>query len=414
MTIHTQKTNLTSSWVMTTSNDTWVLTKNARIETSGVSAIIEGGAIENSNIRILGDVKASGGGMFAVRFQDDGSSVYVGKTGHLDGRAAFAGVSMNGGGTKIFNHGLVQGGTIGLYGTAWGSVENHGTITGQTGVYFGDGGFEVINHGLIRGGDYNAIAGELAGSSIVNEKGGVLRSLHEVTIETTGVGGGTIENHGLIKAPSAAIIDGIGNVEILNSGRISGNVYMGDGTDTFDTRKGSITGSVHGGDDADTYYVGKSHVKIVEVANEGYDHVFSTVSHKLAANVDTLQLIGKADINATGGLDDNQLLGNRGDNVIKGLGGEDYIAGGAGRDTLTGGAESDTFYFTAKGGRDTITDFEDGLDYLWIDGVNDQSDFLDLEITDVKGGALVEYQGGEILIKGMAAADISWLGDFTS
>ncbi|CAN7438588.1 calcium-binding protein [Rhizobium sp. LjRoot254] len=410
---HFQKTNRDTQWAMTSSNDTWILTRNARIETSGMPGIYESGSIEHSNIRILGDVKTTGGGTYVVSFQDDDSSVYVGKASHLDGRNAFAGVAMNGASTDLVNRGLIQGQTTGVYGTSWGSVENHGTIAGKTGVYFGDGGFEVVNHGLIRGSDYNAIGGELAGSSIVNEEGGVLRSLHEVTIETMGSGSGTIENHGLIKAPSAAIIDGIGDIEIINTGRISGNVYMGDGSDTFDGRRGSITGSVYGGDDGDTYYIGKSSVKIVEAVAEGYDYARSTVSYKLTANVESLELLGKKDIDASGELGGNRLIGNSGDNVVKGFGGSDNIDGGAGRDTLTGGSEGDTFVFRNEGGRDTITDFEDHIDKIRIDGVIGQSQFDDLEITDVKGGALIEYQGGEILVKGMAAADFGWMDDFT-
>ncbi|UVC10298.1 hypothetical protein IHQ71_06750 [Rhizobium sp. TH2] len=413
MATHFQKTDRDTSWVMTTSNDTWILTRNAEVETSGFSGIVEGAGIQNSNIRILGDVTASGGGMFAVRFQDDGSRVYVGKTGHLDGRDAFGGVMMDGTGTELVNHGLIQGDSSGVYGTGAGRLANYGVIKAENGVYFSEGGFEVINEGLIRGGNSDAVSGYLAGSSIVNEKGGVLRSLHEVGIELMGAGGGTIENHGLIKAPSAAIIDGIGNIEIINSGRISGNVYMGDGSDTFDGRRGSITGSVYGGDDGDTYYIGKSSVKVVEVLSEGYDYALSTVSYKLTANVESLQLLGKKDIDASGELGGNRLIGNIGDNVIKGRGGSDYIAGGAGRDTLVGGSEGDTFFFTLKGGRDTIIDFEDHFDRIRIDGVISQSGFDDLDITDVKGGALIEYQGGEILVKGMAAADFGWMDDFT-
>jgi Ca2+-binding RTX toxin-like protein len=375
--------------------------------------VIEGGAVENSNIRILGDVTASGGGMFAVRFQDDGSKVYIGKTGHLDGRDAFGGVMMDGTGTELVNHGLIQGDSSGVYGIGAGRVENFGVIKAQNGVYFSEGGFEVTNQGLIRGGNAEAISGYLDGSSIVNEKGGVLRSLHEVGIELMGAGSGTIENHGLIKAPSAAIIDGIGDIEIINAGRISGNVYMGDGSDTFDGRRGSITGSVYGGDDGDSYYIGKSSMKVVEAVAEGYDYALSNVSYKLTANVESLQLLGKKDIDATGEMGGNRLIGNSGDNVIKGLGGYDYIAGGAGRDTLMGGSEGDTFFFTAKGGRDTITDFEDHADKIRIDGVIGQGQFEDLEITDIKGGALIEYEGGEIFVKGMHAADLSWMDDFT-
>ena len=51
---------------------------------------------------------------------------------------------------------------------------------------------------------------------------------------------------------------------------------------------------------------------------------------------------------------------------------------------------------------------------LRIEGVDDQGDFFNLEITDVKGGALIVHDGGEIFIKGAAAENFSWQGDFAS
>jgi hypothetical protein len=76
-----------------------------------------------------------------------------------------------------------------------------------------------------------------------------------------------------------------------------------------------------------------------------------------------------------------------------------------------GGDGHDVFRFEAGDGRDTIADFDE-LDTLIIYGVNDQGDFFDLDISNVKGGALIEYDGGQIFLKGAKAADFSWMDDF--
>jgi len=89
-----------------------------------------------------------------------------------------------------------------------------------------------------------------------------------------------------------------------------------------------------------TIYTGE---QVTELANEGTDHVISSVSYALSDNIENLTLSGTAAIDAIGNALGNVLTGNSGDNILTGAGG------------------SDVFAFTASGnGLDTITDFSQG------------------------------------------------------
>ncbi|MFN0194736.1 MAG: M10 family metallopeptidase [Aestuariivirga sp.] len=75
--------------------------------------------------------------------------------------------------------------------------------------------------------------------------------------------------------------------------------------------------------------------------------------------------IGALIENAIGGAAADVLSGNTAANRLVGGGGNDRLIGGGGNDTLTGGVAADQFIFNAAAfGRDTISDFDDGLDKL--------------------------------------------------
>ncbi|MGJ5628374.1 calcium-binding protein [Nostoc sp. CALU 1950] len=62
------------------------------------------------------------------------------------------------------------------------------------------------------------------------------------------------------------------------------------------------------------------------------------------------------------------LTGGAGNDTLYGGNGKDDLTGGLGNDILIGGSASDTFIFAALDGTDTITDFNDGLDYIGLSG----------------------------------------------
>jgi hypothetical protein len=65
---------------------------------------------------------------------------------------------------------------------------------------------------------------------------------------------------------------------------------------------------------------------------------------------------------------DEILQGLAGDDTLLGKQGNDWLTGGIGHDLLTGGEDSDRFLLISARGTDTITDFQDGIDYLVLDG----------------------------------------------
>ncbi len=125
-------------------------------------------------------------------------------------------------------------------------------------------------------------------------------------------------------------------------------------------------------------------------------------------------LIGGASVDfLQGGADDDTLFGN---------GARDTLQGGTGNDDMTGGADRDQFLFVeAAFGQDTITDYEDGLDFLRVFSAvaDDISDFIitgngtntvTLTLDDGTGNnsiTLISHDGSNMTID---AADFQFYG----
>ena len=89
-----------------------------------------------------------------------------------------------------------------------------------------------------------------------------------------------------------------------------------------------------GGKGSDTYVVdGADEVIELNGNSDGLDLVLSSVSYRLAANVEYLTLTGSA-ANGIGNNLDNQLVGNSGANFLDGRAGADKMDGGSGNDTF--------------------------------------------------------------------------------
>lgn len=100
-----------------------------------------------------------------------------------------------------------------------------------------------------------------------------------------------------------------------------------------------------------------------------------------------------------GGRGEDDLMGGRGADTLKGGAGNDRIDGGKGDDRLTGQGGEDTFVFVRGNGRDTITDFRDGVDLMDFAGHNGVSAFGDLTITQTGANALItDGVGGQITL----------------
>ena len=137
----------------------------------------------------------------------------------------------------------------------------------------------------------------------------------------------------------------------------------GSGSDTFDARL-SVNGisinlitGVHGLDAAGDIF-----------------HSIEKFFGSDTANDTMIAGVGRADFSGyggndtlTGGSNHDKLNGNGGNDFLYGGAGNDAMHGGTGNDAMTGGVGKDQFlYVDAAFGQDTITDFQDGLDYFKI------------------------------------------------
>lgn len=112
-----------------------------------------------------------------------------------------------------------------------------------------------------------------------------------------------------------------------------------DGDDILDGGTGAdqMTGGI--GDDL--YRVDDALDQVSEMVDGGSDRVQSSVSYTLTDHLEVLELVGTADVDATGNGGANELVGNSGINHMRGLGGNDTLTGLGGSDVLEGGDGDD-------------------------------------------------------------------------
>jgi Ca2+-binding RTX toxin-like protein len=161
-----------------------------------------------------------------------------------------------------------------------------------------------------------------------------------------------------------------------------------------------------GGLGDDIYIVDNASDITTELAGQGIDHVFASVSDTLQGNVENLTLTGDGPINGVGnalanvitGNDQvNNLSGQGGDDDLVGLGGGDVLVGGAGNDTLRGGDGSDNL----SGGA--------GLDHLYggagNDTMNGQGDSDTFHFVVAEGFGIDTITGFDAVGGGVGAID---------
>ena len=205
-------------------------------------------------------------------------------------------------------------------------------------------------------------------------------------------------NSGTIRG---AVILGMGDDEVRNSGLIEGNIELGADRDIYDGTGGRVSGAVFAGFHNDRL-LGGDHTDVL-FGEDGADAIFGgggddyidggrgsdaldggagidMVSYLTSGRAVTVNLATGTGVangqdtlrnfeavqgslygdTITGSTGDDVLEGNGGDDILSGGGGDDTLFGDHGADTLTGGTGRDLFIFNIKDGADTITDFQTG------------------------------------------------------
>ncbi|HEY5724064.1 MAG TPA: calcium-binding protein, partial [Allosphingosinicella sp.] len=141
----------------------------------------------------------------------------------------------------------------------------------------------------------------------------------------------------------ANAIDGTGNGlwNVMTGNGAANTLDGGIGNDILNGGLGADT--LIGGAGHDTYHVDNVGDQVIDTGG-GNDHVHSSISYTLGADLEYLTLTGTA-VSATGNAKNNLLYGNAGNNVID---------GGLGADTMVGGNGDDVYY--VENGSDQITE----------------------------------------------------------
>ena len=169
---------------------------------------------------------------------------------------------------------------------------------------------------------------------------------------------------------------------VIGGSTLKDIIYGLDGNDTLTGGRGND--QLYGGDGDDVYY-SDGRDTIVEYANEGTDHVFSTRSITLADNIENLTLTGSASASGTG----NALA-----NVITGNDGNNHLSGGIDNrvDQLNGGLGNDTYDLGASR-MDQVTDSGGSADTITSSVTRNLAYFADIENLTLTGTSAINGYG---------------------
>jgi len=390
-----------TTWLLEMPDQTWTLSRHATLAVDDGWAISE--STSNSTVRILGAVRATDdGGVYLFDLQ---SKLIVGASGVVDAwdsgesaiRLANAGIDMT-------NRGVIACDYVGVRGVGGGKVENYGMIHADYAVRY-DHDLHLENFGSIKG--YTAVGTDADGTMILNGRGGEIVG-YNIGIDVYEGNDAKIINHGIIHGGSAAI-HSEGEINIVNRGRIVGDLELSDGADKVDTRNGQIRGVIFGGEGDDLYLISSSFIRIDDRGASFADEVISSATYTLVGGLDLLTLTGKKDIDGTGNAGDNDILGNAGDNRLSGMDGGDILHGGRGSDVMIGGAGQDQFVFQKGDGVDIVQDFLDGVDGLFSRSIDSVGDFDRLNIRQLRDDVVIDFgHGDRLILRDTSKADISY------
>ncbi len=216
------------------------------------------------------------------------------------------------------------------------------------------------------------------------------------------------------------VIDGRGGDDYIEGGLgddyIDGNggsdsMHGNEGNDTFKGGKGAFE-QYYGGEGVDLVdFSGLSKGYGLKISLASGDGQFFDGSGDMVFNSIEQVIGGRGDDRIQGQDGVVQTLdGHEGDDRLFGADQADTLIDGAGRDNMHGRGGADTFLLVSDGDRDTISDFEIGVDQIDITewGVSDGADLIFDAHTKKSGRVTVSFEDETLLIKTQdLAADIS-------
>jgi Ca2+-binding RTX toxin-like protein len=363
-------------------NEIWTLASGGTLTSLTGHGVHESAQYHDNLVQIDGKIIALSNASAGVAIQGIGSSVYVSDSGAVDG---WAGIELFNDQQSGVNDGILNVTGVGMFSDGEGSfLTNNGIIKVHSSA-------SADVDGMVASGETEVMNGP-GGSIDVTGTGITIKSF---TDQVT-----TVTNFGSVMGGNFAFYGWGGNETLVNRGFMNGDVQLGGGKDTFDGVGGTAQGAVMGGYGDDIYKIDTANIFLFEKTGEGLDTVESKVSWTLAKDFEDLKLTGSSAISGKGNELANILTGNSKANTLRGMDGEDDLDGGKGADILLGGRNADTFHFSTGYGKDTITDFTNGIDTIDLTNLSGVTDFFDLKKNHmtVSGDDLIITSGVDKLI----------------
>ncbi|WP_420863364.1 calcium-binding protein [Algirhabdus cladophorae] len=314
-----------------------------------------------------------------------------GFTNDPNNNASSAIVGTDDGGFLIVGSGLATNGTDFVpftVQTFWqGTHANDIELMGQAGTFDGKSGDDFVQGSqgddLIIGGDGADI---LHGGSGADVLYGDTSSGQNFDFNYDILSGGEGDDV-LINVRGNSQMNGDAGNDVITGGDGVDRAFGGLGNDLI--RAGAADDHIEGGDGQDLIRSGSG--DDTAIGGLGKDVIFG------GGGVDLLQ----------GQSGRDRLMGGDGDDVLLGGSGIDILRGDAGNDLMTGGLGEDRFVFEGNGSvdgtleTDTITDFTQGEDQIYLKGMTGTASFADIVIEQQGGGAVISLTSREILINGL-------------
>ncbi|MCE8556910.1 type I secretion C-terminal target domain-containing protein [Ruegeria pomeroyi] len=222
-----------------------------------------------------------------------------------------------------------------------------------------------------------------------------------------GRGGDTMRGNGGLDTVSYAASEGSVNVSLLTgfAGGGSGSHAIGDSFVSIENLVGSRFDDILNGNNGNNVLEGGAGGDVLR----GYGGI-DTVSYAGSEGFVNISLTtgyagGGSGSHAIGdsfsGIEN--VIGSAHDDIISGTSGANDIRGGGGDDAIRGYGGADRFLFGSGFGRDTILDYQDGLDLLVFQGHAGVSGFADISVADEGADVRIsDMQGNLIILTGQA------------
>jgi Ca2+-binding RTX toxin-like protein len=205
------------------------------------------------------------------------------------------------------------------------------------------------------------------------------------------------------------LIFGLGGDDTINGLNGNDQLFGGAGNDNIHGHDGK---DFIGGGDGDDLIDGGAHDDVIYGGNDNDKIWGGGDNDKLYGESGTDTLKGGVGMDALdGGTGDDYLLGESGKDSLFGGSGKDWLTGGKSSDTLTGGQDADSFVFHAGDGIDVIKDFQNGIDKIYLIGIQGFDSLQDIFANQVAAGTQLQIDlggGHRLLIDNYAYSQISY------